>query len=148
MSVGQRNSRAVPHCHRTYFAMIHSLYFTAFRATLSKHDFTLCARHDLANPKTSASARRPVTTHANLSCSLQVHYATYSAKGGAENIDLSILYGFGGLVVSMLASGSRVRGFDPDRSRWIFFPMWKNPQHAFLRRGSKIICPMSQLWGM
>jgi hypothetical protein len=29
--------------------------------------------------------------------------------------------GFGGLVVSMLVSGSRVRGFDPDRSRWIFF---------------------------
>jgi hypothetical protein len=29
--------------------------------------------------------------------------------------------GFGGLAVSMLASGSRVRGFDPDRSRWIFF---------------------------
>jgi hypothetical protein len=28
--------------------------------------------------------------------------------------------GFGGLVVSMLASGSQVRGFDPDRSRWIF----------------------------
>jgi hypothetical protein len=28
--------------------------------------------------------------------------------------------GFGGLVVSMLASGSRVRGFEPDRSRWIF----------------------------
>jgi hypothetical protein len=27
---------------------------------------------------------------------------------------------FGGLVVSMLASGSRVRGFEPDRSRWIF----------------------------
>jgi hypothetical protein len=29
--------------------------------------------------------------------------------------------GFGGLVVTMLASGSRVRGFEPDRSRWIFF---------------------------
>jgi hypothetical protein len=29
--------------------------------------------------------------------------------------------GFDGLVVSMLASGSRVRGFEPDRSRWIFF---------------------------
>jgi hypothetical protein len=28
--------------------------------------------------------------------------------------------GFDGLVVSMLASGSRIRGFDPDRSRWIF----------------------------
>jgi hypothetical protein len=24
----------------------------------------------------------------------------------------------------------------------------ENPQHAFLRRGSKIMCPMSQLWGM
>ena len=28
--------------------------------------------------------------------------------------------GFGGLVVSMLASGIRVRGFEPGRSRWIF----------------------------
>jgi hypothetical protein len=28
--------------------------------------------------------------------------------------------GFGGLVVSMLASGSLVRGFRPGRSRWIF----------------------------
>jgi hypothetical protein len=28
--------------------------------------------------------------------------------------------GFGGLVVRMLASGSRVRGFKPSRSRWIF----------------------------
>jgi hypothetical protein len=28
--------------------------------------------------------------------------------------------GFGGLVVSMLVSGSRVRGFIPGRSRWIF----------------------------
>jgi hypothetical protein len=27
---------------------------------------------------------------------------------------------FCGLVVSMLASGSRVRGFKPGRSRWIF----------------------------
>jgi hypothetical protein len=27
---------------------------------------------------------------------------------------------FGGLVVSMLASGTRVRGFKPGRSRWIF----------------------------
>jgi hypothetical protein len=28
--------------------------------------------------------------------------------------------GFGGLVVLMLASGPRVRGFKPSRSRWIF----------------------------
>ena len=27
---------------------------------------------------------------------------------------------FGGLVVSMLASGTQVCGFKPDRSRWIF----------------------------
>jgi hypothetical protein len=40
-------------------------------------------------------------------------------------------------VVSVLASGSRVRGF---------FLCVKNPQHAFLRRGSQIICPMFQLW--
>jgi hypothetical protein len=31
-----------------------------------------------------------------------------------------ILDGFGGLVVSMLASGTQVRGFKPGRSRWIF----------------------------
>ena len=30
------------------------------------------------------------------------------------------LDGFGGLVVSMLASGTQVRGFRPGRSRWIF----------------------------
>jgi hypothetical protein len=42
----------------------------------------------------------------------------------------------------MLASGTQDRGFAPDRSRR------KNPQHAFLRRRSKRICPMSQLWGM
>jgi hypothetical protein len=28
------------------------------------------------------------------------------------------------------------------------FSGWKNPQHAFRWRESKIICPMSQLWGM
>jgi bacterioferritin-associated ferredoxin len=42
--------------------------------------------------------------------------------------------GFGGLVVCVLASSSRVRGFEPGRSRWIFCV--KNPRHAFLRRGS------------
>jgi hypothetical protein len=58
------------------------------------------------------------------------------------------MYYFGGLVVSMLASGTRVRGFKPGRSRWIFSVHEKNPQHAFLRRGSERICPMSQLCGM
>jgi hypothetical protein len=36
-------------------------------------------------------------------------------KIGNKEVD-----GFGGLVVRMLASGSRVRGFKPGRSRWIF----------------------------
>jgi hypothetical protein len=29
-------------------------------------------------------------------------------------------YVLGGLVVSVLATGPKVRGFDPDRGRWIF----------------------------
>jgi hypothetical protein len=33
---------------------------------------------------------------------------------------LVLIDGFGGLVVCVLASGSRVRGFEPGRSRWIF----------------------------
>jgi uncharacterized protein (DUF1786 family) len=53
---------------------------------------------------------------------------------------------FGGLVVSMLASGAQDHGFEPDRSRRIFWA--KYPQHAFLRRGSKAVCPMSQICGM
>jgi hypothetical protein len=42
-----------------------------------------------------------------------VHYI-HAALANA-NLD-----GFGGLVVRMLASGSRVRGFKPGRSRWIY----------------------------
>jgi hypothetical protein len=55
----------------------------------------------------------------------------------------SVLYvGLGGLVVSVLATGPKVRGFDPDRGRWIFKGD-KNPEHHFLRRGSKAAGPMS-----
>jgi hypothetical protein len=46
----------------------------------------------------------------------------------------------GGLVVSVLATGPKVRGFDPDRGRWIFKGA---PEHHFLRRGSKAVGPMS-----
>jgi hypothetical protein len=48
----------------------------------------------------------------------------------------------GGLVVSVLATGPKDRGFDPDRGRWIFKGD-KNPEHHFLRRGSKAVGPMS-----
>jgi hypothetical protein len=49
--------------------------------------------------------------------------------------------GFGGLVVSVLASGTQ--------DRWVFgFFGLNNPQHAFLRRESKAVCPMSPICGM
>jgi hypothetical protein len=47
----------------------------------------------------------------------------------------------GGLVVSVLATGPKVRGFDPDRGRWIFKGD-KNLEHHFLQRGSKAVGPM------
>jgi hypothetical protein len=37
-----------------------------------------------------------------------------------QNVTLVRADGFGGLVARILASGSRVRGFKPGRSRWIF----------------------------
>jgi hypothetical protein len=40
----------------------------------------------------------------------------------------------------VLAFGTKVRGFTPGPSRRIFRA--KNPQHAFLRRGSKAVGPM------
>jgi len=48
---------------------------------------------------------------------------------------------------SVLAFGTQVRGFKPVRSRRIFKGK-KNPQHDFLRRGSKAVCPMSQICDM
>jgi hypothetical protein len=59
---------------------------------------------------------------------------------------LDLRYGFGGLVVIMLASGTQDRGFAPDQSRRNFRA--KYPQLAFLRKGSKAVCPMSQICGM
>jgi hypothetical protein len=51
--------------------------------------------------------------------------------------------GFGGLVVSMLASGTRVFAGSNPAEVVGFFGHLKNPPHAFLRRGSERICPMS-----
>ena len=48
----------------------------------------------------------------------------------------------GGLLVSVLATGPKVCGFDPGRGRWIFKGD-KNPEPHFLRRGSKAVGPMS-----
>jgi hypothetical protein len=49
--------------------------------------------------------------------------------------------GFGGLVVSMLASATQDRGFEPDQTRRIF-PAGKIHSMPSFGRGSKIICPM------
>jgi hypothetical protein len=86
------------------------------------------------------------------SCSLlNIHFATsifhlpsflFAAyfchrKGNDFSLSLSVslftfkLDGFGVLVVSILATETRVRGFKPGRSRWIFRAS-KNPQYAFL----------------
>jgi hypothetical protein len=55
---------------------------------------------------------------------------------------MQIAVALGGLVVSVLATGPKIRGFDPDRGRWIFKDD-KNSEHHFLRRGSKAVSPMS-----
>jgi hypothetical protein len=53
--------------------------------------------------------------------------------------DLVVL---GGLVVSVLATGSKVSGLRPDRGQWIFKGD-KDPQYAFLRRERQAACLMS-----
>jgi hypothetical protein len=55
----------------------------------------------------------------------------------------AMLYGrLGGVVVSMLATGPKGRGFEPGQDDR-FFKDDKNPQHTFLRMGSKAGGPMS-----
>ena len=47
---------------------------------------------------------------------------------------------------SVLPLSTQVRGFKPGRSRQDFSGR-KNPQHAFLRKGSKAVGPVSQICG-
>jgi hypothetical protein len=54
--------------------------------------------------------------------------------------------GFGGLVVSMLASGTQERGFAPGRSRPIF--RTKKSSACLPSEEKKAVCPMSQICGM
>jgi hypothetical protein len=61
-------------------------------------------------------------------------------------LNIILLSGFDGLVVSILSSGTHDRGFKPGRSRSDFFGR-KNTQHAFLRRGSKAVRPVSLICG-
>ena len=47
-----------------------------------------------------------------------------------------------GPVDIILASGSEVLGFHPGRGRWIFLEH-KSPEYNFLRKGSKVVGPVS-----
>jgi hypothetical protein len=49
-------------------------------------------------------------------------------------------------VVSVIATGPKVRGFNLDRGRWIFKGD-KNPEHNFLRRGSKAVRHVKGTYG-
>ena len=53
----------------------------------------------------------------------------------------------GGPVVIILATGSEIRKFKPARGRWTFSER-KNPEYDFLRKGSKVVGPVSYIYGM
>jgi hypothetical protein len=76
---------------------------------------------------------------------LSLHYGSGSSVGIATDYGLDgpeiESSGFGGIGVSMLASGTQDRGFAPHRSRRIF-PAGKIHSMPPFGRGSKIICPM------
>jgi hypothetical protein len=70
----------------------------------------------------------------------QAENAGWSVKLLYVEPGVRLLYsGFGGLVVSMLASGTQDRGFEAVG----FFSGVKNPKHAFLRKGNKAVGPVS-----
>jgi hypothetical protein len=54
--------------------------------------------------------------------------------------------GFGGLEVACWSLVTKFAGSNPVEA--VGFLERKNPQHAFLRRGSKAVGPMSLLYGM
>jgi hypothetical protein len=64
--------------------------------------------------------------------------ASYSVDSLFESRKVFVL---GGVKASVLAIGTKVRGFNPSRGRSIFKGD-RNPQHPFLRRGSKAGGPM------
>jgi hypothetical protein len=55
-------------------------------------------------------------------CNLHIFPETYkdTCVGHNNSVGIATCSGFGGLVVSMLASGTRHRGFKPGQSRRIF----------------------------
>ena len=61
----------------------------------------------------------------------------------SENLNITIyrINGFGGLGVACWPLVPKFAGSNPAEA--VGFLRRKNPQHAFLRRGNKAVCPMS-----
>jgi hypothetical protein len=59
----------------------------------------------------------------------------------SEVILTTVISSLSASVVNMLAFGTQVCSSNPAEAVGFFGR--KNPQHAFLRRGSKAVCPMS-----
>jgi hypothetical protein len=83
-----------------------------------------------------------ILSHVNFAF-ITVTFVVYIAtpvklKQSVRTTDIS---GFGGLAGSMLASGSLP-------AEAVGFFGRKNPQYAVLRKGSKAVCPMSQICGI
>jgi len=62
-------------------------------------------------------------------------------------IHIYIYIGFGGLEVACWPLVPKFVGSNPAEAVG-FLRAKKNPQHAFLRRASKAVCPMLQICGM
>jgi hypothetical protein len=87
-------------CRNPHDAMCHTV--------LEYNSVTLCKPSNAVRIESDRTITAPVSTN-----SLPTPWHT--TRKVNFNLD-----GFGGLVVRMLVSGSRVRGFKPGRSRWIF----------------------------
>ena len=53
--------------------------------------------------------------------------------------------GFGGLEVACWPLVLKLAGLDPAEAVGFFRAKKRNPHHAFLRKGSKALCPMSHI---
>ena len=56
--------------------------------------------------------------------------------------------GFGGLQVACWSLVPNLTGSNTAEAVGLFSGRKKNSQHAFLRKGSKAVCPMSYIYGM
>ena len=96
------------------------------------------------------------TTHARVLLRIPQFYELKNVKHVPTNIllyvfknhftILSRLSGFGGLGVACWPLVSKFAGSNPAET--VGFFRAKNPQHAFLREGSKAVCPTLYIYGM